>query len=70
MFVPAKTPGEIVDKLHQETSKALRVPKLRDKLATLGVDPMPMTPAEFDEYVKKEIALNAALVQAAGIKSN
>jgi tripartite-type tricarboxylate transporter receptor subunit TctC len=70
MFVPVKIPREIVDKLHRETSAALQMPTVREKLATLGVDAMPMTPAEFDEHVKKEIAINAALVQAAGIKSN
>ncbi len=34
----------------------------------MGVDPMVMTPTEFDVHVRKEIALNAALVKAVGIK--
>jgi tripartite-type tricarboxylate transporter receptor subunit TctC len=42
--------------------------KLREKLAALGLDPMVMTPGEFDAHVRKEIALNAALVKAAGLK--
>jgi len=69
MFLPAKTPREIVDKLNRETLKALQEPKLRDKLATLGFDPMVMTPSEFAEYVAKEIAINEALVKATGIKA-
>jgi tripartite-type tricarboxylate transporter receptor subunit TctC len=68
LFLPAKTPRDIVDKLHRETLKALQVPKVRDKLVTLGLDPMVMTPAEFDAHVEKEIAVNAALVKAVGIK--
>lgn len=68
LFLPAKTPRDIVDKLHRETFKALQAPKVRDKLATLGVDPMVMTPKELDAYVEKEIAVNAALVNAIGIK--
>ena len=68
LFLPAKTPREIVDRLHRETLKALQEPKVRDRLATLGVDPMVMTPAEFDALVQKEIALNAALVKAIGLK--
>ena len=68
LFLPAKTPRDIVDKLHRETLKALQAPKVRDKLATLGLDPMVMTPAEFDAHVEKEIAVNAALVKAVGIK--
>ena len=68
LFLPAKTPRDIVDKLHRETLKALQAPKVRDKLVTLGLDPMVMTPAEFDAHVEKEIAVNAALVKAVGIK--
>ena len=68
LFLPAKTPREIVDRLHRETLKALQEPKVRDKLATLGVDPMVMTPTEFDALVEKEIAVNAALVKAIGLK--
>ena len=70
MFLPAKTPREIVDKLNRETLKALQEPKVRDKLAALGFDPLVMTPAEFDAHVEKEIAVNAALVKAAGIKAH
>jgi tripartite-type tricarboxylate transporter receptor subunit TctC len=68
MFLPAKTPREIVEKLHRETVKALQEPKVRDKLASLGVDPMIMSPGEFDSLVEKEIVLNAALVKAIGLK--
>ena len=68
LFVPAKTPRDIVDKLHDQTARALQTPKLRDKLAGLGVDPMLMTPSEFDDMVQKEVALNAALVKAIGLK--
>jgi tripartite-type tricarboxylate transporter receptor subunit TctC len=68
LFLPAKTPRDIVDKLNRETLKALQTPKLREKLAALGLDPMVMTPKEFDAYVQKEVALNAALVKAIGIK--
>jgi tripartite-type tricarboxylate transporter receptor subunit TctC len=68
LFLPAKTPREIVDKLNRETLKALQTPRLREKLAALGLDPMVMIPKEFDAYVQKEVALNAALVKAIGIK--
>ena len=37
LFLPAKTPREIVDKLNRETLKALQEPKVRDKLAALGL---------------------------------
>jgi tripartite-type tricarboxylate transporter receptor subunit TctC len=69
-FLPAKTPRAVVDKLHRETMKALQEPAVQKKLATLGIDPMTMTPAEFGAHVKAEVAMNAALVKAAGLKVN
>src|SRR5262245_17814904 len=70
IFVPARTPREIVNKLYWETRKALDAPHVQEKLTTLGVEPMAMTPAEFDARVKAEIAANAALIKAAGSKAN
>lgn len=70
LLVPAKTPREIVDRLHAETMKALALPAVRQKFAPQGIEPMPLSPAEFDALIKKEIAINIALVKAAGIKFN
>lgn len=69
MFVPAKTPRANVERLHRETVKALQEPKVRERLAGLGVDALDMTPAEFDALVRKEIDINAALVKAIGLKA-
>jgi tripartite-type tricarboxylate transporter receptor subunit TctC len=70
MFAPAATPKAIIDKLNAETVKALQSAVVKEKLANVGGDPMPMTPAEFTAFVDKEIDLNAALVKAAGVKIN
>ena len=43
IFVPAKTPRDIVAKMHDETQKALLVPSVQERLAKIGQDPMPMT---------------------------
>ena len=64
---PAKTPPAIVNKLNAEIEKALQVPAVRAKLAKLGVQPMAMNTAEFDKFVKDELAVNSELVKAAGI---
>ena len=40
------------------------------RLDKAGAEPMPMSPAEFDAFVRKEIDINAALVKAAGIEIN
>ena len=70
MFAPAKTPRAIVNRLNEEAAKALRSPELKEKLAVLVMDPMVMSPGEFDAFLKKDFELNAALVKAAKIEPN
>jgi tripartite-type tricarboxylate transporter receptor subunit TctC len=70
IFVPTKTPRDVIDKLHRETLKAMQAPKVQEKLATLGVDPLVLAPAELDAHVKTELRMNAALVKATGVKAN
>ena len=69
MFAPAKTPREVVNHLYLETAKALRAADVREKMARLGAEPMDYNPEQFNAYLREEIAANAALVKAAGIKS-
>jgi tripartite-type tricarboxylate transporter receptor subunit TctC len=69
MFAPSKTPRETIERLYSETAKALRAPEVRDKLQKLGAEPMEYDPDKFNAYLRSEIAANAALVKAAGIKS-
>lgn len=69
VFAPARTPSSIIDRLAQEMRTALAEPKVRDKLAALGVDSMDMSPGEFDAFVKKQIGVDAELVRAAGLKA-
>jgi tripartite-type tricarboxylate transporter receptor subunit TctC len=69
MFAPAKTPRDIIAKLYRETKLALDSPEVRERYAKLGAEPLvPMTPEQFDAYIRKEIVSNAALIKAARIK--
>jgi tripartite-type tricarboxylate transporter receptor subunit TctC len=71
MFAPSGTPRAIIDRLNAETIKALEMPAVMQKLANAaGGDPLPMTAAGFDAFVRKEMDVNAALVKAAGIEVN
>jgi tripartite-type tricarboxylate transporter receptor subunit TctC len=70
MFVPSKTPREIVNRLHQETARALDRKEVRDSMAKLGAESMLMRPEEFDAYIRNEIKTNAVLVKAAGISAS
>ena len=58
-----------MDRLRDETAKALQSAKVRERFSALAVDPMPMPATDFATFVQNEIALNAALVQKVGIKS-
>ena len=68
VLAPSKTPRDIVEKLRAAGVKVLGDPATQESLKKLGVEPMPMTPAEMDDLVRREIAANMELVKAAGIK--
>jgi tripartite-type tricarboxylate transporter receptor subunit TctC len=68
VFMPIKTPRDIVEKFHAAGIKVLNDPMIGASLKTLGVDAMPMTPAQMDEFIKRETASNLELIKAAGIK--
>lgn len=70
MFVPAKTPRNVVNRLYQETVMALQAAEVRERLAKLGTEPMPLSPEQFDKLIREELAANAVLVKAAGIQGN
>jgi tripartite-type tricarboxylate transporter receptor subunit TctC len=68
IFLPAKTPAAIKDRLYQEIAKALDAPAVRDKLKNLGADPMRLTPQQFDAQVRKEIETNTRIARSANIR--
>lgn len=67
MMAPAKTPREIINRLHDEVLKALASPEVKERFAKLGADAWTTKPEEFDAYIKTEIQANAKLVKAAGL---
>jgi tripartite-type tricarboxylate transporter receptor subunit TctC len=68
LFLPARTPRDIVEKLNAETIKSLQTPAVRDHLASLGADPMIMTATEFAAYLRQQVETNSALTRQIGIK--
>jgi tripartite-type tricarboxylate transporter receptor subunit TctC len=50
--------------------KVLAQPGVIEKLKPQGIEPMPLSPAEFDALIAKEIETNKAIVKAAGLKFN
>ena len=67
IFVPAKTPPEIVARLHDETQKALDVPSVQERYAKLGVEPLRLTQEEFVKYFHNDVEDTVKLVKAAKI---
>jgi tripartite-type tricarboxylate transporter receptor subunit TctC len=68
MMAPAKTPRDIVNRLHDEVVKALNTPEVKERFATLGADAWTLKPEQFDAYIHEEIKTNAVLVKAAGLQ--
>ena len=67
MFAPAGTPREIVARLNRETLKALEAPDIRERLATLDVEPWPSTPEQLGDFLRAEIARFETIVRSAGL---
>ena len=66
-FVPKQTPRDIVAKIHRETVATIESAAIKEKLAKLGVEPMIMTPEDFDARVAREVDIAVTLAKAANI---
>ena len=68
VFMPVKTPRDIVEKFRAAGLKVLSDPAMQDSLKQLGVDALPMTPVEMDDFLVRETVANRDVITAAGIK--
>ena len=68
MLAPAKTPPEILNKLHAETVKALAAADTKERFANLGFKPIGSTPGEFRRFIAAEAAKLGPVIRAAGMK--
>jgi len=69
LFLPARTPRDVVATLHRETARALQTEAVRGRFAKLGVEPMSMSHDQFDVYFRNDVAAHVTIVKAAGISS-
>jgi tripartite-type tricarboxylate transporter receptor subunit TctC len=65
LLAPAKTPRDVVNKLNQEVSKALAQPDVKERMAKLGGEPLPMTPERFDAFIREEHATLSGIMKDA-----
>ncbi len=68
LFVTAKTPKPIVQKLHAGVMSVLAMPDVKERLEKLGAAAMPMQQDAFEKYLDAETLAAAQLVKAAGIR--
>src|ERR1041385_3110185 len=66
---PAKTPRDVINKLHDVTNEVLKDPSLRERLAKLGVEPAPMSVEQFQEFFKEDLNATVELAKQANINS-
>ncbi len=68
MFAPANTPVAIVEQLSAEIAKAMAASAIRERALQEGATPVGNTPAQFDRFVRDEIAKWTRIIRDAGIK--
>ncbi len=66
---PAKIPPAVVQKFHDVTEQALKMPEVQAKLAKLGVEPAQLSSAEFAKFFKDDFDATVALAKKANIKA-
>jgi len=67
---PAKLPKDVKDKLNKEAVSILAAPDVKERMLTQGATPHPMSPAQFDAFIKSEVERLAKVVKASGAKAD
>jgi len=68
MLAPARTPKDIITRLHGDTTRILQQPEIKARFAGDGADPVGSTPEEFSRYIQSELTKWAKVAREAGIQ--
>ena len=68
VVVPAGTPREIIDLLYREIARACAQPEVKERLATLGFQPVANTPEDYAAYIRTEIPKWGKVIKTASIR--
>ncbi len=68
MLAPARTPKDIITRLHGDTTRILQQPEIKARFAGDGADPVGSTPEEFTRYIQSELVKWAKVAREAGIQ--
>ena len=70
LFVPAKTPPEVVARIHTEVVKILNSPDLKAKLGPQGIELVTNSPADFARFIREDNVKWGKIIKEAGIKAD
>ena len=70
LFAPAGTPLAIVRKLQGEIAKILQIPEIRERMTSIGIDPIGSTPEELASQLLSDLNRWTKVARTAGIKAN
>jgi tripartite-type tricarboxylate transporter receptor subunit TctC len=65
LLAPSKTPKPVLAKLNAEVLRIVNLPEVKERMTTLGAEPMPMSPDQFDAYIKDEYTTLGAVMRSA-----
>lgn len=68
LLVPAGTPRPVIERLYQETRKALNAPDMKERMVPEGLSAVGSAPEEFAAYIQAELLKWGKVIRAAGIK--
>ncbi len=68
LLAPAGTPKDVVGKLHGEVTRILKLPDVRERFDSLGMEPVGDTPEQFAAYIRSELAKYAKVVKQSGAR--
>jgi len=70
LMVPAGTPGEVIDRIQQAAIAALKAPAVRDRINSLGLDPIGGTPGDFADLIRRERERWAPVIKRANVRTD
>ena len=68
LIAPAATPKPVIGKLHDDVIEALKLPDVKERIASQGADIVGDTPSEFAVFIAAESAKYAKIIKQAGVK--
>jgi tripartite-type tricarboxylate transporter receptor subunit TctC len=66
--VRSGTPRGALERLNSEIGRGLQLPEVKETLTQIGMTPSPMSPAEFDAFLRREMETNGKIIRKLGLK--